>query len=119
MAAGYLATSGLTTLSGPLDQYKHALNILVLKIVPSHGFRKVKQVFAWKISKEEVSGLLSQIKPVKSLVLIALVVSHMFVVRSYPYFTLHANLLQYVTTCDQGGSTVSSNGHCRSRDEHE
>jgi hypothetical protein len=53
------AISGLTALGGPLDQYKHTLEILVLKIVPSHGLRKVGQVLAWKFSKEEVTGLLS------------------------------------------------------------
>jgi hypothetical protein len=77
------ATSGLVALGGPLDQYKHTLEILVPKIIPSHGLRKVGQVLAWKFNREEVIGLLSQIERVKSLVLIALEMDHRLVVRSY------------------------------------
>jgi hypothetical protein len=75
------ATSRLTTPGGPLDQYKHTLEVLASKIIPGHGLRKVGQVLAWKFSKEEVNGLLSQIERVKSLVLIALEMDQRFVVK--------------------------------------
>ena len=85
------ATSSLAIPGGPLDQYKLALEILVPKIIPSHGFRKAGQVLAWRFSKEEVIGLLSQIERVNSLVLTALEMDHRFVVRSYSRFTLRAD----------------------------
>ena len=75
------ATSGLTTLGGPLDQYKNTLEILAFKILPKHGLHKVGQVLVWKFSKEEVNGLLSRIERVKSLVLIALELDHRSVIR--------------------------------------
>jgi hypothetical protein len=75
------ATSGLTTPGGLLDQYKHTLEVLASNIIPDHGLYKVGQVLAWKFSKEEVNGLLSQIERVKSLVLIALEMDHRFVVE--------------------------------------
>jgi hypothetical protein len=73
------ATSGLATPDGPLDQYKLALEALVPKVIPFQGFRKAGQMLAWKLSKEEVLGLLSQIERVKSLMNIALEMDHMFV----------------------------------------
>jgi hypothetical protein len=76
-----LATSGLTTRGGPLDQYKHTLETLASKIIPRHGLHKAGQVLVWKFSKEEVNGLLSQIERVKSLVLIALELDHRSVLK--------------------------------------
>lgn len=40
------AIFGWATLGGLLDQYKHTLELLVPKIFPSHGFRKVGQQLA-------------------------------------------------------------------------
>jgi hypothetical protein len=45
-------------------------------------------VLAWKFSKEEVNGLLSQIERVKSLVLIALEMDHRFVASDTPSLSL-------------------------------
>lgn len=75
------ATSGLTTPGGPLDQYKHTLEVLAPKIIPKRDLHKIGQVLVWKFSKEEVNGLLSQIERVKSLVLIALELDHWCVIK--------------------------------------
>lgn len=72
--------SGLTMPGGPLDQYKHTLEVLAPKIIPKH-LHKIGQVLVWKFSKEEVNGLLSQIERIKSLVLIALELDHRSVVK--------------------------------------
>jgi hypothetical protein len=73
------ATSRLTTADGPLHQYKLALEMVVAKVMPSHGHHRFKQAVTWRFSKEEVTSLLLQMERVKSLIHIALEIDHTFV----------------------------------------
>jgi hypothetical protein len=77
------ATSRLATSNGPLDQYKSALENLIGKIMPGDGLRKIGQALVWKLTKEDISNLSSQIERVKSLIDIALGMDDMLVSRSY------------------------------------
>jgi hypothetical protein len=83
------ATSNLATPDGPLDQYKLTLESLIKNIMPNDGLRKVSQMVAWKFSKDEVVGLLSQIERVKSLINIALGMDDMLVLGSYLCYSSH------------------------------
>jgi hypothetical protein len=80
------ATSRLATSNGPLEQYRSALEKLVGKIMPGDGLRKIGQALVWKFTKEDISGLLSQMERVKSLIDIALSMDGMLVPRSYLCF---------------------------------
>jgi hypothetical protein len=80
------ATSRLATSNGPLEQYRSALEKLVGKIMPGDGLRKIGQALVWKFTKEDISGLLSQMERVKSLIDIALSMDGMLVSRSYLCF---------------------------------
>jgi hypothetical protein len=73
------ATSGLAARDGPFQQYKLALEILVEKVMPRHGFRKFTHALTWSFSKEEVAVLLTQIARVTSFIHIVLEIDHMFV----------------------------------------
>jgi hypothetical protein len=80
------ATSRLATSSGPLDQYRSALEKLIGKIMPGDGLRKIGQALVWKFTKDDISDLLLQIERVKSLINIALGMDGMLVSRSYLCF---------------------------------
>jgi hypothetical protein len=62
---------------GPLDQYKHALEQLQLKIQSRKGLAKIGDALRWKFNKEEVASILSRIERLKSLVQIALQMDHL------------------------------------------
>jgi hypothetical protein len=64
---------------GPLDQYKHALEKLPLKVQSGKGLAKIGNALVWKFSKEEVASVVSRIERLKSLVQIALEMDHLSV----------------------------------------
>jgi hypothetical protein len=70
------ATCALAAPDGPLHQYQLALEMLVAKVIPGHGHRKVTQALTWKFTKEDVTALLSQIERVTSFIHIALEIDH-------------------------------------------
>ncbi|OBT64232.1 hypothetical protein VE03_06864 [Pseudogymnoascus sp. 23342-1-I1] len=61
---------------GPLDQYRHALEKLQLKIVSGKGLVKIGDALWWRFTKEEVAGILLRIERLKSLIQIALQIDH-------------------------------------------
>lgn len=62
---------------GPLDQYRHALEKLQLKIVSGKGLAKIGDALWWKFSKEEVASILLRIERLKGLIQIALQMDHL------------------------------------------
>ena len=62
---------------GPLDQYRHALEKLKLKIVSGKGLVKIGDALWWSFTKEEVAGILLRIERLKSLIQIALQMDHL------------------------------------------
>lgn len=63
---------GLTVKGGPLDQFLLALLNIRAKVKPGSSMRKFGQALAWKLIKDDINNLLSQIERVKSLIVIAL-----------------------------------------------
>ncbi|OBT95161.1 hypothetical protein VE01_07603 [Pseudogymnoascus verrucosus] len=73
-------TSQVTLLAvrdGPLDQYRHALEKLQLKIVSGKGLVKIGNALWWRFTEEEVAGILLRIERLKSLIQIALQMDHL------------------------------------------
>ena len=62
---------------GPLDQYRHALEKLQLKIVSGKGLVKIGDALWWRFTKEEVMSILLRIERLKSLIQIALQMDHL------------------------------------------
>ena len=75
--AWYTAIRLLGVQNGPLDQYKDALEQLQRKIVSGSGIKKIGHALLWKFSKEEITGLLSRMESLKSLIQIALEMDHL------------------------------------------
>lgn len=71
------AVEGLTAKGGPLDQFLLALVNIKVKVTPGSSMRKLGQVLIWKVIKDDINSLLSQIERVKSLVAIALEMDQM------------------------------------------
>lgn len=64
---------------GPFVQYQAALESLLRKICPQHRIKKAVQTVLWKMTKDDVSELLLRIDRMKSLMLIALEMDHLYV----------------------------------------
>ena len=77
--AWYKEVDSLGAQDGPLDQYKHALEKLQLKVLGGNGLAKIGNALVWKFGKEEVASILSRIERLKSLVQIALQMDHLYV----------------------------------------
>jgi hypothetical protein len=77
--AWYKEVNSLGVQDGPLDQYKHALEKLQLKVLGGTGLAKIGNALVWKFGKEEVGCILSRIERLKSLVQIALQMDHLYV----------------------------------------
>lgn len=71
------AVYDLTATEGPLHQYSHALLNIKAKVAPGSSMRKLGQALTWKVIKDDINSLLSQIERVKSLVAIALEMDQM------------------------------------------
>jgi hypothetical protein len=53
--AWYKEVNLLGVQDGPLDQYKHALEKLQLKIPSGKGLAKIGNALVWKLSKDEIA----------------------------------------------------------------
>ena len=73
----YTSVQALGVEDGPLDQYKHALMKLQVKISSGGGLKKIKNALAWMFSKEEVNSIISRVERLKSLIQIALETDHL------------------------------------------
>jgi hypothetical protein len=73
----FTAVRALNIENGPLDQYKQALEQLLLRVEIQDGVQKVKRRLLWKFRKEEVASILARIERLKSLVNIALEMDHL------------------------------------------
>lgn len=71
------AVEGLTAKEGPLDQLSLALLNVKVKVTPGSSMRKLGQALTWKLVKDDINNLLSQIERVKSLIVIALEMDQM------------------------------------------
>lgn len=71
------AVEGLTVKGGPLDEFLLALVNIKVKVTPGSSMRKLGQALIWKVIKDDINSLLSQIERVKSLVAIALEMDQM------------------------------------------
>lgn len=78
----YAAVQALAVRNGPLDQYKHALEQLLLKVSSGSGIKKMGSTLLWKFEKEEVTSILSRVERLKTLVQIALEMDHLSVFLS-------------------------------------
>ena len=61
---------------GLFDQIKAAMQQLKAKLQPGSRFKKVRETLLWKLTKTEVTEILSQIERQKSLIHIALEMDH-------------------------------------------
>jgi len=75
--AWYTAVRALGVENGPLDQYKHALEKLRVKITSGGGLKKIENALAWIFSKEEAMSIISSVERLKSLIQIALEMDHL------------------------------------------
>ena len=73
----YTAIRALAVENGPLEQYKTALERLVLKTTSEDGVGKVRKILLWKFNKQEVAEIFSKVERLKSLTQIALEVDHL------------------------------------------
>jgi len=73
----YTAIRALGVENGPLDQYKHALEKLRVKITSGSGLKKIGNALVWMFSKEEVNSIISRVERLKSLIQIALEMDHL------------------------------------------
>ena len=58
--------------TGPLEQYKLALQRLVAKLMPQKGLKKFGQILGWPFEKKEIMEILDTIERQKSLFSLAL-----------------------------------------------
>ena len=73
----YQEVNSLGAQGGPLDQYRHTLEKLLLKVQSKNGLSRIGSSLVWKFNKEEVAGILSTIERLKSLIQIALEMDHL------------------------------------------
>jgi hypothetical protein len=64
------------SLSGPLSQFKWALERLVTRLEPAHGLKKAGRVIVWPFQKGEVIEVLHTIERQKTLFILALQNDH-------------------------------------------
>ncbi|RYP13640.1 hypothetical protein DL767_010650 [Monosporascus sp. MG133] len=72
----YTAVRALGVQNGPLDQYRHALEQLQPKTASGSGIKKMANTLMWRLSKEEVTSILSRMERLNGLVQIALEMDH-------------------------------------------
>lgn len=73
----FTAVQDLGVKNGPLDQYKQALEKLLLMVDTQHGIHQVKRRLLWTFKKDEVASILTRMERLKSLVSIALANDHL------------------------------------------
>ena len=72
-----LTLKSLNGSGGPLVQLRTSLEILVSKLAPVKGLKKVGKAFAWPFQKEEIKEILSTIERQKALLTLARQNDHM------------------------------------------
>jgi hypothetical protein len=73
----YTAVRALAIENGPLDQYKQGLEILRSRMAEGSRLKKAGETLLWKLRKEEISGILSKMDRLKTLVQVALEMNHL------------------------------------------
>jgi hypothetical protein len=75
----YTEVQALAAASGPIAQYRSALEQLQSKLTSTafSGLKKIGSALIWKFSKEEVTNILMRIERLKSLTQIALERDHL------------------------------------------
>lgn len=74
----YRAVQALTVKSGPIDQFKDALELLQTRMTASRNqLKKASEPLVWKFQKGEVASILSRIERLKTLAHIALEMDHL------------------------------------------
>jgi hypothetical protein len=73
----YTAIRALAIKSGPLDQFKQALETLQTKMTNGGRLKKAGEALIWNFKKEEIAGILDRMERLKSLIEIALQMDHM------------------------------------------
>ena len=63
--------------SGPLGQFKEAIEELARKLKPEAGIKKFGKALIWTLDKNEISNILSKIERLKTLVSLALQQDHL------------------------------------------
>jgi hypothetical protein len=77
-APWFTAVRGLAVEDGPLDQFRHALQLLQDRMTGNTGrLEKVRQRLIWKVKKEEMEHILKTMERLKTLVGIALQMDHL------------------------------------------
>ncbi len=67
-----LAITSLDIACGPLDQLKHALDSLAVKLAPTSGLGRLEEMIAWPLEKTKFKKIMDTIERQKSLVVLAL-----------------------------------------------
>jgi hypothetical protein len=62
---------------GPLEQFKAAIAALLKKLRPGKGLKEFGKALVWTLDKEEISGILSKIERLKTLIGVALQEDHL------------------------------------------
>lgn len=65
--------------SGPLQQFKAALERLASKLRPAEGLKKFGKALSWPFEKQEIKDILSTMERLKSIFILALQNDHMYV----------------------------------------
>lgn len=66
----------LSAPSGPLEQFKNALDRLAINLMPVDGLKRVQKALTWPFQKQEVKDILATIERQKPLFLLALQNDH-------------------------------------------
>ncbi|ORY00885.1 hypothetical protein BCR34DRAFT_546658 [Clohesyomyces aquaticus] len=72
----YTAIRALAVKSGPLDQFKQALELLQTKMTDGGRVKNAGEALLWKFKKEEIASILDRMERLKSTVEIALQMDH-------------------------------------------
>ena len=62
----------LAVRDGPMDQLETALSLIMKKLKPSSGIKKLGKALSWPFDKKEIEGILDQIERQKSTINFAL-----------------------------------------------
>ena len=73
----YAKAQALNVKDGPLDQYKLALEHLLVKIEPKDKMRRLANTLMWNFVKAEVTSILARTERLKTLMQIALEMDHL------------------------------------------
>lgn len=73
----FIAVHALAVDNGPFDQFRTGLEELMSRLTPAEGLKKIGKALIWKLDKAEVTGILSRMEHLKSLIQIALEMDHL------------------------------------------